>query len=58
MDTQTKMELALQLREAAAELVAYAENLEFLVKLEKASALPNGNLIALLLKAEKLRKEH
>ncbi|MFZ9330712.1 MAG: hypothetical protein ACO24I_05435 [Candidatus Fonsibacter ubiquis] len=48
----------MELRKTAAELVAYAESLEFKAKLEKAKQLPNGELISLLLKAELLRRTH
>lgn len=58
MDIKQTLDIAMELRKTAAELVAYAESLEFKAKLEKAKQLPNGELISLLLKAELLRRTH
>lgn len=56
VDVEKTLKAAMLLRESAGFLIAQAEQLELEVKLARAKELPNGDLIALLIKAGHLKK--
>lgn len=57
MDVEKTLQKAMLMREAAAELIDHAEQLELQARIAKAKELPNGELIALLIQVDDLKKK-